>query len=394
MQNKQMFRALRGCRSFVAFSFLSTTALIPVVMAPAAHAQAAQGPAPVTVVTAKAEDYTATTRLPGRVKASTVAEVRPQVNGIIQERLFKEGTPVEKGQPIYKIEDDTYRAAVDAAKASVSQAQSNFELAQINAKRANELFASNAGTAQNRDTANAQLDGAQAALESAKAQLQSAEINLDRTTVTAPISGVIGLSQTTVGALVSASQATALTTIRTLDPVYVDVTQSATDILKLTSTDEGRAIRANGQASLILPDGTVYPLKGRLDAAEPQVEPTTGMVTLRMTYPNPDKTLLPGMYVEVDMPQAIDKNAIALPQDAVMRDTMGNPYVWVVDDGKVAQRSVKVATSEGNTWIVTDGVRSGDQVMTSGFQKVRPGAPVTIVPDGAAQGDAAKAGAN
>lgn len=374
---------------------LCSSLLLSLAAVPAySQAMGGGGPSPVTVVTAATGDFTLSVPLPGRIKASTVAEVRPQVSGIVEERLFKEGSPVEKGQPLYKIDDSTYKAAVDAANASVAQAQANFELAQINAKRATELFASNAGTAQNRDTANAQLDSAQASLEAAKAQLSTAEINLDRTTVTAPIAGVIGLSQTTVGALVSTQQATALSTIRALDPVYVDVTQSATDILKMMTTDEGRAIRASGEVSLRLPDGSVYPVKGRLDAAEPQVEPTTGMVTLRLTFANPDKLLLPGLYVEVDMPESVVKGAVALPQNVVMRDATGAAYVWVVADGKVAQRPVKVAQALNNQWIITSGVNAGDQVITSGFQKTAVGAPVKIVPDAAPAPDAAKAGAN
>lgn len=349
-----------------------------------AFSQAAGGPAPVTVINAEPGDYTLSVPLPGRIKASTVAEVRPQVSGLIEERLFDEGTRVEKGQPLYQIEDDTYRAAVSAAKAAVSQAQANYELARINAKRAADLFSSNAGTAQNRDTASAQMDGAKAELESAQAQLRSAEIDLARTTVTAPIAGVIGLSQATVGALVSTQQTTPLTTIRTLDPVYVDVTQSATDILRMMKTDEGRDIRKNGKVTLELPDGTLYDQIGRLDAAEPQVEPTTGMVTLRMNFPNPDQILLPGLFVEVQMPQSVAKGAIALPQNTVMRDAGGAAYVWVVDDGKIAQRPVKVAQALGNDWIVTQGVNPGDQIVTSGFQKTGPGKPVTVVPsDGA-----------
>jgi len=202
----------------------------------------------------------------------------------------------------------------------------------------------------------------------------------DRTTIRAPIAGVIGLTQATTGALVAAQQTTALTTIRALDPVYVDVTQSATDILRLTSTPEGRAMRAVGEAGLILADGSAYPMKGRLQAAEPRVEPTTGMVTLRMSFPNPDHILLPGMYVEVDLPQALAKGAFALPQNVVMREPSSGAYVWVVDQGKVAQKPVTVATSSGTDWIVTSGLSEGDQVITSGFQKTGPGAPVAVVP--------------
>ncbi|MFT3688788.1 efflux RND transporter periplasmic adaptor subunit [Paenirhodobacter sp.] len=338
------------------------------------------GPAPVTALTATAQDYPLTARLPGRIKASTVAEVRPQVSGIIRERLFDEGAAVTQGQPLYKIEDDSYVAAVAAAKAAVAQATANHDLAVIEAKRAVELFDARTGSAQKRDSAIAARQAAAAALQAAEAQLNSAEIDLDRTTIRAPITGVIGLSQTTTGALVAAQQPTALATIRDLDPVYVDVTQSATDILRWTSTAEGRETRAQGEAALRLADDSIYAHKGRLEAAEPQVEPTTGMVTLRMTYRNPDHILLPGMYVEVDLPQAVAKNAVALPQSAVMRDRQGNPFVWIVADGKVAQRPVHIATSSGNEWVVTDGIAPGDQVITSGFQKTAVGAPVQIVP--------------
>jgi len=343
-------------------------------------AQQAQGPARVTVVTAKAADHPLTSRLPGRVKASTVAEVRPQVSGIIRERLFDEGASVEKGAPLYKIEDDSYRASVAAAKAAVAQARANRDLAVTDEKRAIELFGNNAGSAQKRDTAVATRQAADAALQAAEAQLMSAEIDLDRTTIRAPIAGEIGLSQTTTGALVAAQQTTALATIRALDTVYVDVTQSATDILKLTSTAEGREMRATGDASLILADGSVYHETGHLAAAEPNVEPTTGMITLRMTFQNPDHLLLPGMYVEVDLPQAMARGAFALPQNTVMRDRSGNAYVWVVEGGTVAQRPVQIATSSGSDWIVTKGLQDGDQVISSGFQKTGVGAPVEIVP--------------
>jgi membrane fusion protein (multidrug efflux system) len=366
-------------------------------LAPAfAVAQQAQGPAPVTVFVATALDVALDARLPGRIKASTEAEVRPQVSGILRERLFDEGASVAQNQPLYKIEDDSYRAAVAAAKASVAQARANRDLAVLEEKRAVELFGSNAGSAQKRDSAVAAREAADAALQMAQAQLMSAEIDLDRSTIRAPISGVIGLSQTTTGALVAAQQTTALATIRALDQVYVDVTQSATDILRLTSTPEGREMRATGEATLILADGSIFAQKGRLEAAEPRVEPTTGMVTLRMTFPNPDHTLLPGMYVEVDLPQAMARGAFALPQDTVMRDSAGNAYVWLVEDGKVAQRPVRIAAASGHDWIVTDGLRTGDQVITSGFQKTGPGAPVQIVPDtpaAAAPGAAAASGA-
>lgn len=338
------------------------------------------GPAPVAAFDAKAADLALTTRLPGRVKASEVAEVRPQVSGIIRERLFTEGSKVKMGDAIFRIEDDEYRAAVEAAKAAVNQARANFELTKIEEKRASELFASNAGTAQKRDSATATRQAAEAGLQAAEANLRMAEINLDRTVVRAPISGVIGLSQTTIGALVGAQQPLPLATIRNLDRVYVDVTQSAVDLLRWTANDESRAITQSGEVALILADGSTHGNAGRLEAAEPQVEPTTGMITLRLVYDNAAHRLLPGMYVEVDLPQAMAENAVAVPQNAVMRDRSGAASVWVIDNGAVAVRPVEIATSSGNQWIVTEGLKDGDVVITSGFQKIGPGAPVARVP--------------
>lgn len=362
-------------------SLSKTLGLIALLLPlPAVAQQGPQGPAPVTTVIAHAQDLTLNARLPGRIKASTEAEVRPQVSGILRGRLFEEGSVVTEGQPLYKIEDDSYQAAVAAAKAAVAQAKASRDLAVLEEKRAVELFATRAGSAQNRDTAVAKRAAADAEVQAAEAKLQSATIELDRTTIRAPIAGVIGLTQATPGALVAAQQATALTTIRALDPVYVDVTQSATDILRLTSTVEGRAMRALGEAGLILADGSAYPIQGKLEAAEPRVEPTTGMVTLRMSFPNPDHILLPGMYVEVDLPQALARGAFALPQNVVMREPSGGAYVWVVEEGKVAQKPVTVATARGSDWIVTGGLSEGDQVISSGFQKTGPGAPVTVVP--------------
>lgn len=349
----------------------------PLAQSAFAQQQGGQGPAPVDAVTVTTADHVLTARLPGRVKASTVAEVRPQVSGIIRERLFNEGALVAQGDPIYKIEDESYRAAVAAAKAAVAQAEANYSLSVTDEKRAIELYSSKAGSEQRRDAAIAGRQGAEAGLQAAKAQLMSAEIDLDRTTIRAPIAGVIGLSQTTTGALVAAQQPGALATIRNLDTVYVDVTQSFVDILKW---GKGQSIKDLGEADLLLADGTVFGVRGKLQAAEPQVEPTTGMVTLRMTFPNPDHTLLPGMYVEVDLPQAVAKDAVLLPQSAVMRDRGGNPLVWVVEGGMVAVRPIEIATSSGNQWVVSSGLKSGDQVITAGFQKTGPGAPVAVVP--------------
>lgn len=353
-----------------------------------AAAQTAPTPS-VTTMTAEPTDFTQTVRLPGRVKASTLAEVRPQVSGIISERLFEEGARVEKAAPLYKIEDETYVAALAAARASVAQAEANLALAEREAARANQLFTSGTGSEQRRDTATATRDSARAALQMARAQLQNAEIDLDRTTIRASISGVIGLSQSTVGSLVSAQQANALTTIRTLDPIYVDVTQSANELLDWDTDPENREMRMPSHAKLLLPNGQLFDQIGELRAAEPRVEPTTGMVTLRIAFPNPTARLLPGLYVEVELPVAQTKDAVLLPKNVVMRDQSGATSVWLVEDGKVVVRPVEIVTGSGNDWVTTGSLAAGDQVITSGFQKVAPGARVEI----AAPETAAEAGA-
>lgn len=354
---------------------------------------AQQMPIPsVTVMKAEMGEHTLTSRLPGRIKASTVAEVRPQVSGIIKQRLFEEGSKVEAGQPLYKIEDESYSAAVAAAKASVAQAQANYDLAIIEADRAVELFSTKAVSAANRDKAVATRDAAAAALQAARAQLTTAEIDLDRTTIRASVSGVIGLSTTNTGSLVGAQQAAALTTIRVLNPVYVDVTQSANDLMRWNGGGQMQDYIRSAEATMILPDGKSFGPKGQLKAAEPQIEPTTGMVTLRISFANPEFTLLPGLYVEVEMPQATEKNAILVPQSVVMRDVRGGASVWVVDGGKVAVRPVTILGASGNNWIVTSGLNAGDQVVTSGFQKAQPGAEVQIAPAEPAPATGAKEG--
>lgn len=340
---------------------------------------AAQQPLPmVSVVTVEAVDYTATARLPGRVKASTVAEVRPQVSGIIQKRLFEEGSRVQEGDPLYQIEDETYRAAVAAAKAAVGQAQATYDLAVLDAERAKSLYSRNTGSAANRDKAVATQNAAEAALQMARAELRRAEIDLDRTTIRAPVAGVIGLSQTTTGALVSAQQATPLATIRTLDPIYVDVTLSANDYLSWNDSPEQSEAMKNAPATMILPNREIFEEKGVVMAAEPQVEPTTGMVTLRVSFPNPHHKLLPGLYVEVELPQNVTRNAVLVPQNAVMRDARGGASVWIVEDGKIAVRELKIISADGNRWVTTGGLHGGEAVVVAGFQKVRPGMPVQI----------------
>ncbi|UXT61217.1 efflux RND transporter periplasmic adaptor subunit (plasmid) [Agrobacterium fabrum] len=353
-----------------------------------------QQPTPsVTVETAKAADFTLTARLPGRIKPSTISEVRPQVSGIIRERLFEEGARVEAGQVLYKIEDETYVAAVESAKANVAQAQASYDFALVDARRAEETFANNVSSASNRDNKIAEKNKAQAALQVARAQLTTAEIDLERTTIRAPISGIIGFSETTTGALVAAQQTTALTTIRALDTIYVDVTQSVNDLLRWNADKRVGSSQSLSVATMILPNGQTYSIKGDLKAAEPRVEPTTGMVTLRISFSNPDSRLLPGLYVEVELPQAVTKDAILVPQSAVMRNAKGEASVWIVEGGKIVPRPVTIVTGAGNRWVTSSGLKPGDQIVMSGFQKVAPGATVEIEQQPVGQ-QAARVGSN
>lgn len=340
----------------------------------------AQGPVPVTVVTVEASDVQLTSLLPGRVVASSVAEVRPQVDGIIKERLFTEGTPVKLGDPLYRIDDATYRALVAQAEAQVAQAEAQLRTAQQDADRNEELLARNTISQQTRDDSVATRDAAAAALALAKAQLMAANINLDRTTIRAPLSGVIGLSLTTQGALVSAGQSDALTTIRTLDPVNVDVTQSAAEILRWRRGERGAGMDRDPVVSLLLADGSKYEHTGRLSAAEPYVNETTGVVVLRMQFENPEGLLLPGMYVQVEVPLGVAKGAILTPQEGVSRDTRGQPLAYVVGANNVIEtRQLTIEGARDNQWIVTSGLNTGDKVVIEGVQRIANGA--TVAPE-------------
>lgn len=363
-------------------------ALAPVlafVLAFAATAAMAQQPGgerpptAVTVVTVAAQDVTLTTTLPGRVVASGEAEVRPQVAGIITERLFSEGAEVAVGDALYRIDPASYEAQVAAANAAVAQAAANLKAAQKEAERFQTLLDRNVTSEQNVDDAVATRDAAAAALQVAEAQLQAAEIDLDRTTIRAPLSGTVGRSLTTRGALVTAGQADPLAVIRTLDPVYVDVTMSAAELVAWRrghlDTDLENADRT---VTLHLPDGGGYEHTGQLTAAEPHVDEQTGVVVLRMEFPNPDSLLLPGLYVQVELPTGVIEGAILAPQEAVSRDRRGRPTTLVVTaDNVVEQRVLTIARDRGSDWIVTEGLSDGDRIIVAGLQKVQPGATVT-----------------
>lgn len=355
--------------------------LASVLLAGPAVAQAPGGkppPVPVTVQTLETEDVTLTATLPGRVVASAVAEVRPQVDGIVIERLFDEGTPVKFGDPLYRIDPATYEAKVAQAKAQVAQAEAEMRAARREAERVVTLIERNVVSSQTGDEAFATRDMAEAGVAVAKAALKTAEIDLDRTTIRAPLSGMIGRSLTTQGSLVTDGQSQPLAIIRRLDPVLVDVTQSAAEIVAWQrGITADRLAGGEQRVWVTLADGTRYGESGVLTAADPYVNEQTGVVTLRLEFPNPDALLLPGMYVQVAMPQGVAKNVIRTPQQGVSRDRRGRPIALVVGaDGVVEERQLTVVEARGPDWLVSSGLHDGDRIIVEGLQKVRPGAQV------------------
>ncbi|MGR3480142.1 efflux RND transporter periplasmic adaptor subunit [Salipiger marinus] len=347
--------------------------------APAFAQQGGEAPPPaVTVVTLEASDVTLTSTLPGRVAASAVAEVRPQVNGIVVERLFEEGKPVQQGDPLYRIDPATYEAAKAAADAALAQAQAQLASAEREATRQEELRQRSVTSQQTLDDALATRDVAAAAVKVAEANVLAAEIDLDRTTIRAPLSGVAGLSQATQGALVTSGQATPLTTIRAIETVNVDVTQSAAELLRWRRSGQAVAAEEGSIVTLRLADGVAYEHTGRLAAAEPHVNEQTGVVVLRLEFPNPDEFLLPGMYVQVELPQGTVQDAVLVPQEGVMRDRRGRPLSMVVTaENTVESRELTVQRDQGSDWVVTEGLAAGDRVIVAGFQKVSAGMTVT-----------------
>ncbi len=346
-------------------------------------------PAAVSVVQVQPEQVMLTATLPGRVVAAAVAEVRPQVNGIITERNFTEGSAVEQGDVLYKIDSATYEATVAQARAAVAQAQAQSKAAEREADRIQELKQRNVSTQRELDEAIAARDVAAAAIAVAEAQLKSAEIELERTTIVAPLSGEIGLAMATQGALVTAGQASPLATIRNIDTVYVDVTASASRVLEFRKNNLDEDWRnSERKVVLHLADGEVYPEEGLLTAAEPQVNMQTGVVVLRMQFPNPDQLLLPGTYVKVDLQTDQIDNAFVVPQQAVSRDRQGRPTALVVNEQNVVElRQLDIVQASGNDWIVNGGLAAGERIIIEGSQKAAPGSTVQaeLLDDSAAE---------
>jgi membrane fusion protein (multidrug efflux system) len=338
-------------------------------------------------MTVQAQRVTLTTELSGRVAASLTAEVRPQVSGIIRSRLFTEGADVKAGDELYQIDPSSYQAIHDGAKAALAKAEANVAPLRLKAERFKELLTSDAVSQQDYDDVSAAQKLAEAEIESAKAALESASINVAYTKVTAPISGRIGRSSVTNGALVTASQPVPLATIQQLDPVYVDVTQSSSEMLRLRKAlESGQLTRDEGPAKvqLLLDDGSVYPLPGKLNFTEAFVEASTGSVTLRMLFANPQLMLLPGMFVRTVLEEGTREQGILVPQRGVTRNPAGQAMVMLVGANEIVEpRVIKTDRTVGENWLVSDGLNVGDRVILEGLQKARPGTPVVAVPFGA-----------
>lgn len=342
----------------------------------------APGKAAVTVVTLQPEAVMLTRQLPGRVNPFLVAEVRPQVGGLIQSRLFDEGTQVKAGQPLYLIDDASYRADVNSARAALKRAQATHQAAKTRAARIAELASKKVVSAQDRENAEAALAEAAADVGVARAELDRQQVTLDHARILAPIAGRIGKSMVTQGALVTANQDTALATIQQLDPIYVDLTQSSAELLKLRQELAAGRMDASGDlpVSILLEDGSAYAHPGKLAFTDISVDPATGSVLLRVAVPNPEHLLLPGMYVRAEIGVGRSSEALLAPQPAIQRDPKGGAFALIVgSDGKVARREVAVSRTIGNRWLIDSGLSAGDRVIVEGLQKVRPDAVVTAV---------------
>ncbi len=345
------------------------------------------GPPEVGIIVVKPEKVSLTTELSGRTVPRMIAEVRPQVSGIILKRLFTEGSDVTAGQVLYQIDAAAYEAAFASAKASQARVEASLVSLRLTEGRYSDLVKIKAVSQQDYDNASAVLNQAEAELASAKAAVETARINVAYTKVKAPISGRIGRSSVTTGALVTANQPAALATIQQLDSMYVDVTQSISDLLKLKQNLANGILKKSGSAQapvkLLLEDGSAYPVTGILKFSEVTVDQSTGSVTLRAVFPNPKQTLLPGMFVRALIVEGVNEEAILIPQRGVNRNQKGDAVVMIVGTGEKAEpRPIKVVRTVGDSWLVSDGLKAGDRVILEGLQKARPGSPVKAVPFG------------
>jgi membrane fusion protein (multidrug efflux system) len=352
-----------------------------------ANAQAPGGAMPppeVSVVTVAPTRIVVTTELPGRLDASRVAQVRARAAGIVLKREYREGTDVKAGQVLFRIDPAPFQATYNSTQAALSRAEANLAAASLKVKRYRPLVDTNAISKQEFDDAITAEKQAAADVASAKAARENARLSLGYATVTAPISGRIGRAQVTEGALVGQGEATPLATIQQLDPIYVNLTQSSTELLRLQRALADGRVKSVGKGeakvTLVTEDGQTYAQSGKLLFSDLTVDPSSGAITLRAEFPNPNKFLLPGMYVRARLEQGVNESAITVPQQAVQRDPSGTATVYVVAaDGKVAPQPIKTGNAHESSWIVTEGLKAGDRVIVEGVQKVRPGAPVKPV---------------
>jgi membrane fusion protein (multidrug efflux system) len=350
------------------------------------EAKGPSGPPEAGFVVLKTETVPLVSELAGRTAAYETSDVRPQVSGVIKARLFSEGSIVRAGQTLYQIDPSLYQAAAAEARANLASAQATREAAQARARRYKPLAQMEAVSRQDADDANATAREAEAAVAQNRAQLDTAEINIRFTRVPAPITGRIGRSIATTGALVTSGQTEPLTTIQRLDPIFVDIQQSSAELLALRrALASGGVIPSSTAVELVLEDGSTYPARGTVQFSEAMVDPATGTVTLRATFANPNGLLLPGMYVRAKLSQATQQNGILVPQQGVSRDPKGNSTVFLVGPGNKAVRTTVVATRTiGDKWLVTSGLKPGDRVIVEGLGKVKPNQVVRPVPAGSA----------
>ena len=352
---------------------------------PAAPAGGGMPPATVGVITVAPGTVSLTTELPGRLEASRVAQVRARAAGILRERLFKEGSDVRAGQPLFRIDAAPYEAAAASAQAALARAQANATQATAQAERYKPLMEANAISKQDYINAVAAQKSAEADVAAGRAALQTAQINLNYASVSSPIAGRIGRALVTEGALVGQGEATPLAVVQQINPMYVNFTQSTTEVLQLRKAlASGKLQKAGSDAAkvhIVLEDGSEHPQTGKLLFSDLTVDPTSGQITLRAEVPNPTGLLLPGMYVRVRLAQAELPQGILLPQQAVTRSGKGDTVLVVGADNKPAPRPIKIGSAQGNQWLVTEGLQPGEKVIVDGFQKMMvPGAPVNPVP--------------
>ena len=384
-------RKLTALAGIIAAGLMTASCSKPAAAPPKA------GPPEVGIVTIQSQRVALSSELSGRTVARMIAEVRPQVSGIIQKRVFTEGSDVKAGQLLYQIDPAGYEAAYASAKAAQARAEATLGSVRLKAQRYQELIGIKAVSQQDNDDAQASLKQAEADLAATRAAVETARINLAYTRVIAPISGRIGRSAVTDGALVTANQAAALATVQQLSSMYVDVTQSSSELLRLKQNLSSGVLKKGSAASqarvkLLLEDGSSYPLPGILKFSEVAVDQSTGSLTLRAEFPNPQQTLLPGMFVRAVVEEGVNEQAILVPQRGVSRNPKGEALVMVVGaEDKVEPRPIKVTRTVGDNWLVSEGLKAGDRVIVEGLQKGRPGTQVKTVPFGSKPAEAAPA---